>query len=44
MRKYNGEYKKILNELIGAEPSEVGAILKRYFRAKKQNSKNPTKE
>lgn len=45
MRKYNGEYKSILNELVNAQPNEVGAILKRYFKAKKQNeTKNPTKE
>ena len=44
MRKYDGEYKKILNELTHADPSEVGAILKRYFKAKKQKLNNPTKE
>ncbi|MBR6736940.1 MAG: hypothetical protein IKL82_01075 [Clostridia bacterium] len=46
MRKYNGEYKKILNELKNATPSEVGYILKRYFSAKKQSQKpkNPTLE
>ncbi len=39
MKKYDGEYKKVLNKLNGAEPNEVGKILKEYFNLKKRNKK-----
>ena len=39
MRKYDGEYKKVLNKLNGAEPKEVGKILKEYFNLKRRKKK-----
>ena len=40
MRKYDGEYKKVLNKLNGAEPKEVGKILKEYFNHKRRKKKS----
>lgn len=37
MRKYDSEYKKVLNKLNHAKPQEVGKILKEYFALKKKN-------
>lgn len=39
MKKIDSEYKKVLNKLTYAEPSEVGAILKEYFNLKRQKNK-----
>ena len=39
MRKYDGEYKKVLDKLTYAKPSEVGDILKEYFSLKKKKNK-----
>ncbi len=39
MRKYDPEYKKILDRLTYCEPDEVGKILKEYFRLKKNKTK-----
>ena len=36
MRKYDAEYKKVLNKLTYAQPEEVGKILKEYFSLKKK--------
>lgn len=42
MRKYDLEYKKVLNKLTTASPEEVGGILKEYFNLKRKNkTKNP---
>ena len=40
MRRYDGEYRKVLNKLNNAEPNEVGKILKEYFNLKRKNKKN----
>lgn len=40
MRKYDGEYKKVLNKLTNAEPNEVGKILKEYFNLKRRKKKS----
>ena len=37
MKRYDGEYKKVLKKLTGAEPNEVGKILKEYFNLKRKN-------
>ena len=39
MRRYDKEYKKVLNKLSSAEPNEVGKILKEYFNLKRRNKK-----
>lgn len=42
MRKYDLEYKKVLDKLNTASPSEVGGILKEYFNLRRKNkTKNP---
>ena len=40
MRKYDKEYRKVLNKLSSAEPNEVGKILKEYFNLKRKNKKS----
>lgn len=39
MRRYDKEYKKVLDKLSSAEPNEVGKILKEYFNLKRRNKK-----
>lgn len=42
MRKYDLEYKKVLDRLTTASPEEVGEILKEYFSLRRKNkTKNP---
>ena len=40
MRRYDKEYKKVLDKLSSAEPNEVGKILKEYFNLKRRNKKS----
>lgn len=37
MKRYDGEYKRVLNKLKKASPDEVGKILKEYFNLKRRD-------
>lgn len=39
MRRIDSESRKILNELKRASPNQVGQILKKYFKLKKDKMK-----